>query len=337
MKRLSELVAIKNGLDNLTTNTLRQTLETELEHITSKISDPAVLLEKQQEIIKAIDNFDYEYHLYQDNLQASITEREKEYFELSYQIYEGSKRDSTEYIFERNRARPINNRDEYRKRISIYSSWKFPGLYIRPGANKTVDEMIACDPLYIVDHSYDLLEPVKQLWTKNFQSRVRYSVIDDDNDEIFKNLPHKQFGLIVASDFFDYKPFEVLKKYLQQMKELLRPGGVIIFTYNNCDLFGPVRNVENFFNTYIPGSLLERVVEGLGFELINSNVAISGYNWMEIRNPGNQTSLRGGQALAAIKDSRLDHILPDGTIVRKTPKQIQENEREQKKIKNSKK
>ena len=64
--------------------------------------------------------------------------------------------------------------------------------------------MISNDPLYIADEHLELLDPVKKLWTQEYQSRVRYKIINDNRDKIFKDLPNGQIGLIVVENFFKY-------------------------------------------------------------------------------------------------------------------------------------
>ena len=310
MKKLSELVAFAKGIQKLELDD--SSVKSSLDDIFGELKsysgpDYTELEESASQLKTTINQFVKEFDRYKDTVLLDVSEQEKEYFLLSYTIYEEQECDTEEWILNRKNSASINTAEEYSKRILMYDSWKFPGLYIRPKRDQFVNNMISCDPLYIADHTAGLLEPVKQSWTKQFQSRIRYKTIQDSDPQIFKQFPENQFGLIVATDFFDFKPLEIVQKYLHEFDTILRPGGVVIMTYNNCDMPGPVRNVENYFNTYVPGKLLQSIIEGIGYEVLYANESASGTNWIEFKKPGKVQSLRGGQELAQIKDSRLDN------------------------------
>jgi len=310
MKKLSELVAFSQNIKALYTDdsAFRLSLTNIVDDFKEFAKyDYSKIDELSTQVFKLIDEINKEIAQQRARVHSDIESNEKDYFLQSYKIYEESIYDTSNWILSRHECHFHDTTYELNSRIKLYTDWKFPGVYIRPAADSLVDSMITCDPLYILDHSVDLLEPVKNRWNSMFQSRVRYKTINDDSEHILKDLPAEQIGLIVATGFFDYKPLEIIQKYLEEFKKVLRPGGVVVLTYNNCDMAGSVRNVENFYNTYVPGRLLQRIVEGLGFEVLYANEDPSGINWIEFKTPGEIASVRGGQALAQIKDSRLDN------------------------------
>jgi hypothetical protein len=81
---------------------------------------------------------------------------------------------------------------------------------------------------------------------------------------------------------------------------LLRPGGVLAFTYNNCDIAGRVGKVEHYSGCYTPGRLVRQYVLELGYEIVFDLDDDSDTSWLELRRPGDYSSIRGGQTLAAI-------------------------------------
>jgi SAM-dependent methyltransferase len=116
----------------------------------------------------------------------------------------------------------------------------------------------------------------------------------------FANLPKQCFGLIYSFHFFNFRPWIILKQYLKECFDLLRPGGVLVFTYNNCDIANRVGMVEHHSACYTPGRLVKAYVAELGYETVYAFDDESGTSWMELRRPGNYVSIRGGQTLAAI-------------------------------------
>lgn len=304
--KLSNIIAYQKNIDEYDLDEFKRTVISNLDTVVNKLSSLDIgdnykdIIDVKNSIIDNLNELDTRLSTYKVKVSECINKSQAEYFRKSYEIYEEMHNDSAEYILNRENSITVDNTKDFQERIDLYSSWRHAGLYIRPGKKQYIDSMIACDPLYVADENLHLLEPAKTLWNKEFQARIRYKIISDDSEHIFSDLPHEQIGFIVVSNFFDYKPFEIIKKYLIEFQELLKPGGVVIFTYNNCDMPGAVRNVENMFNCYTPGRLIKDFVVGLDFELINSVETPSGLNWIEIKKPGELTSMRGGQALAKI-------------------------------------
>ena len=92
-----------------------------------------------------------------------------------------------------------------------------------------------------------------------------------------------------------------MRAYLTEIYQKLRPGGVMAFTFNDCDRAGAVKNAENFFMCYTPGSMLQSLCESLGFVMRYRYDVDAATTWMELEKPGIKPSLRGGQALAELK------------------------------------
>jgi SAM-dependent methyltransferase len=312
--KLSNLIAYQKSVNEYDLKSFRDLSTENLNTLVNKLKsldineDYQTIVDLRENIINSIGDLEIELSNYKEKILKHIKNSEIEYLRQSYDIYNGMRDDTPEYILDRENKLGIDNTKDFQDRINLYSSWKHPGLYIRPGKNQYIDYMTSCDPLYIADEQLDLLAPVKKLWNKEYQSRLRYKIISDDSEQIFRDLPKEQIGFVVATNFFDYKPFEVIKKYLIEIQQLLKPGGVVIFTYNNCDMPGSVRNVENMFNCYTPGRLLKDFIVGLDYELLYSFETPSGVNWLEIKKPGELTSMRGGQTLAKIIAQKADII-----------------------------
>jgi len=115
------------------------------------------------------------------------------------------------------------------------------------------------------------------------------------------DLPDNQFGFCLAYNFFHYKPFEIMRGYLNEIHAKLRPGGVLAFTFNDGDRRGAVDLAERNMNCYTPGRLVTAICEKLGFEIEQKHIISAAATWIELRKPGVKTSLRGGQALAELK------------------------------------
>jgi SAM-dependent methyltransferase len=161
--------------------------------------------------------------------------------------------------------------------------------------------MVDCDPLYLVDDRHELLIPTISRHHEIYQRRLRPYVINERQDgEILTALPNNQFGLIFAYNFFNYKPFEVIRRYLEELYQKLRPGGVLIMTINDCDRDKGVVLVEQHFCCYTPGKMVIELAQSLGFKTVFTWTDNGPSTWIELQHPGELTSLRGGQTLAKV-------------------------------------
>jgi SAM-dependent methyltransferase len=174
-------------------------------------------------------------------------------------------------------------------------------MIIRPGKETFAHELLSCDPLYLVDESHELLQPVMDTFTEAYQHRVRPYVINERQPgKILEKIPNNQFGLVFAYNFFHYKPLEVIRRYVEEIFIKLRPGGVLVMTINDCDRDYGVKLVEDHYCCYTPGHMIKELCRSVGYE-ISAYLPSSGpVTWIELKKPGTMTSLRGGQSLAKI-------------------------------------
>jgi len=319
--KLSDLVTYRSKVDKLSTNELSKFVHSQVDKIVNDLRTDNPGLDQEQHDIELIrdnlfellNNFNESLHVFQDHLQQLVREQEVPYIQQSYAQYDEMSTDSPGYILDRHLFHTLiyreNIKELFGSRVSKYGDWKYAGMFIRPLTGEFVDLMINCDPLYIADEHRELLNPVKKLWSEDFQNRLRYQLISESDDIIFKNIPRNQLGFVVAMNFFNYRPLDVIRRYLLEILEILRPGGVFMFTYNNCDLPGSVKNVEKSMYCYTPGRLVQTMVESLGFEIIDSvDFTDTNVSWLEIKKPGSIKSLRGGQELAKIIKTPTDII-----------------------------
>jgi SAM-dependent methyltransferase len=134
-----------------------------------------------------------------------------------------------------------------------------------------------------------------------YQRRLRHYYARESLDgNILESIPENQFGVCLAFNFFEFKPFEILKKYLQEIYHKLKPGGVLIMSYNDCDRAHCVALVEAHFTCYTPGSMVKNFAESIGFEQLYHWNDRGNLTWLELRKPGTLSTLRGGQTLAKV-------------------------------------
>ena len=318
--KLSTLVGQRQGLKDVTTSDIKELVNNTLTKIITDINNVGIdtneytakLTKVKQQLAENFSIFEEELIHFTQDLNREISEQGRQYYEKSQEVYDTAKEnDSSAYTADRFLFSRYINRDDIKEtflsRLELYSSWKHPALFIRPEQGDYVEPFLSNDPMYIADESDELLSLVKNKWTNAYQSRIRYRCIREHRADFLSYFPKSQFGVIVAYNFFNFKPLDTVKRYLLGFLELLKDGGIVVFTYNNCDLKNAVIQVENAYNSYIPKSTLVPLAEAIGFEVVESFDLETNVSWIELKKPGELTSIRGGQALALIKDSRLDN------------------------------
>jgi SAM-dependent methyltransferase len=290
-------------------NTARQS-DIEIEKITHLVGNQNIqvaefnqqLCKRQLDIQQAFDNFEKDLDSLKLELKKIIEVAEKPWFAESYRLYEEEMiHETTKYILGRRAEIDSDTEKFYRTRIVRYNDWKHPAMILRPGMEPYIHELLASDPLYLVDEHYDLLRPAIEQFNEQYQTRLRpYTINERNSEKILEKLPNNQFGLVFAYNFFNFRPFEVIKKYFTEIYEKLRPGGFLVITFNDCDRPKGVMLVEQHFCCYTPGYLVRELAQTIGYEIAFSWTDQGPSTWLELRKPGQFESLRGGQALAKV-------------------------------------
>jgi hypothetical protein len=204
----------------------------------------------------------------------------------------------------------------FNNKISKISQVRYPGLQINtrlfPPAEINpsnidgwISLMVASDPLYLMGPSIEILQESLQSFPEIYQKRVQLYELNDKRD--LSTLPQAQFNLIFCWDFFNHLSVDVIDLYLQQMMRLLRPGGTLLFTYNNCDLVMSARSADSNSASWCTPLLLEKIYSKHGFELIgfddiiSDDVNVSHVSWAELKRSGDLTTSKISQVSGAVR------------------------------------
>lgn len=305
---LSSLVAYRNLLQNLPVEDHNQRVLQSYRQFFSVLEQTQFESDKKSEIMLTesgiqswTDNFHALIKKHLAEVNQEIQNRSHEYLTNSYNLYETMRRDTAEYILQRQSPIDKTVHHDLVQAIRVSSDWKFPALFLRPGTHEFIDDVVGSDPVYLGDTNHDLLLPALDRYNELFRSRLRTFVINEDHDNLLSPVPDSQMGTIVVLDFFEYKPMELLRKYINECFTKLRPGGVFIFTFNNCDTEHGVMMCEKFYRCFTPLNLVTQALENTGFAVTKQVDHDGTISWVQATKPGTLRSLRGGQSIAAIR------------------------------------
>lgn len=233
-----------------------------------------------------------------DELNQAISAETKRFFQDNYQ---------TECLFNdpyaiRNIKKMVmaDGTEEFLlSRIQLHSTWEYPAMEIGCRDGEWTKHLVSFDPLYLVDLHQMFLRSAAGQFTPEYQARLRQYLMT--NDFRVQGLPQHQFGFIFSFNFFNYLSLDTIKQILLQAKDWLRPGGTMIFTYNNADLSASAGMSEGYFMTYVPKSMLVPMIESIGFEVVAATDYLPSTSWIEIRKPGELKTIKAHQCLGEIK------------------------------------
>lgn len=306
---LSEVVAYKNLLDSFSLREIHQDARHRLDAVIHAIIHYGIdfddytneVVEQGHTIDRSFANFEASVNKISDSLDALIATKSQEYYVNSSKIYyQEMCFDSNDYILNRRLNIDPASAELLDGLIGRYADWRWPGLIFRPGREDLIDRLVALDPLYLVDHNLELLEPAVTKYHPQYQRRLCKYVVNEKTDNMLEDLPNNQFGYVFAYNYFNYKPLELIQRYIKTIWYKLRPGGVLFMTINDCDYAHGVALAERNFMMYTPGSKLVEYAESLGLELVSRHRGQADLSWLELRKSGKLKSIRAGQTLAKI-------------------------------------
>jgi SAM-dependent methyltransferase len=308
--KLSQLIAYRNYLNTINVDVCALTADQELSKILFAVKNEDLSIDQysepliqQREVIKQnFNKFNDMLKEIKHKVQCQIEQIQPDYFVESYKLYDQEMCNETaEYILKRQLKMSYETKLALQTRLANYTSWQHAGMIIRPGLETFIYDMVSFDPLYVIDDSYELLEPMVKKFPVQYQRRLRQYVINEKQSEpMMSKIPDAQFGMCLSFYLFNFRPLEIIKKYLTEIYKKLKPGGVLIMTINDCDYERAVELAENHFACYTPGYLVLDLVKSLGYEILYVWNCDGSTTWIELSKPGPLTTLKGGQSLAKV-------------------------------------
>lgn len=308
--KLSELIDYLNLLDKHSMFNIHHEARHSIDTVVHDIINHGLQFKRySHDIIADANNIDRAFEQFTNTVESIKNHINELVQELEPERYRESMRwfnhesiyETNDYILNRRLHISPEDQELMLGRILRYTDWRLPGLCLRPGQEKWVEHLVPLDPMYLVDNNLELLEPAKSGFHEDYQRRLRlYTIKETLGTPILGELPTEQFGYVFAYNFFNFRPLEIIEQYLKEFWDLLRPGGVVMMTFNDCDYAHGVALSEKNFMCYTPGKKIQELAEAVGFDINDRHHGEGDVAWIELQKPGVITSIRGGQALAKI-------------------------------------
>jgi len=201
----------------------------------------------------------------------------------------------------RNNRRIYLNEDieqTIKQRILLYTNWRYPSLEIGCRDGEWTQFLVAADPLYIMDPWPEFLNSTVNKFPEAYQRRLRKYQLKNYDLSV---LPRNQFGFVFSWGHFNYISLDTITQFLKDLREVMRPGGVFLFSYNDGDTSAGAGIAESFAQTYMPKSILIPTCQSLGFEIEKEFDFEPYVSWLEIKKPGTLSTVKAHQVMGEIK------------------------------------
>jgi SAM-dependent methyltransferase len=309
--KLSELVDLKIRIEKYSSHVKHLNKNTFLSEINSwsdlSLQNDSFL--KLHEEIKSADN------LIQAYFSNCLEEIEKEIenqsailltygFTLNGVVQLGPTQNAQDELNYRSTKIPLDLAETIGSIIRRYTDWKIPTLEIGPGDGFWTNNLVGSDPLYLVDIHDENLKKTIHKYNRLFARKIRSYLIGAENNKShldLSNLPENQIGFIFSWGVFDYLFVNEIEIYLEQCLKILRPGGTMIFSYNNCDTVKGAQLAETGQKAWLTEKILSRIVSKNNMELVKIFVANEDFTYAEIKKPGTIKSIKVDQPQLSIK------------------------------------
>jgi SAM-dependent methyltransferase len=245
----------------------------------NKILDVITTLEKAQQ-----DFNQYTKEL-EESVYNTLRRREVKLIQESYKRYERMNEDK-DFILLRNSLLGESFIEAIQNQIGKYADWRYPGVDINPADGTFTQRMLGCDPLYCIADSKPVIKATKANFNNFFATRRlrTYNAIE--------KLPEKQFGLACSINQFEYMPLDPIKDIVKKVYNLLRPGGIFIFSYNDCGKRESLELLDNDWRCYMTKEIMISLVNSLGFDYVNDGCVAGTHSWFIVKAPGELQSIK---------------------------------------------
>ena len=139
-----------------------------------------------------------------------------------------------------------------------YVTQETTALEIGPGGGRWTRYMLGVKRLYAVDFHQELLNELKS----NFSPKNLTFVKNNGND--FPGIPNGSIDFIFSFGTFVHLDVEIIDRYLQNMKALLKPSTNVVIQYS--DKSKPLGNSNKGFSENDPDTM-RRLVSSHGYSI----------------------------------------------------------------------
>lgn len=191
----------------------------------------------------------------------------------------------------------FNNFSNY---ISSLSNWQIGSLLFGAKDSKLIHSLVGAEPLYITERHSQYFELQKSKFNPDAVRKMKFYKIDDLN-----KLPKKSLGLVVAYNEFTFLPWSIISVLCHTFSNLLVPGGILIFNFNDCETVDGFKMFEDNSMTYSRLEMYEKLLANYDLELVKKyNSTVETFSYAIFRKKGSINLIKKYPSVGFIKEQK---------------------------------
>ena len=317
-EKLRDIVRYRAMVDSIDMDAIRRDINEKLSKVSNDLAINNFdaenlkdqLLHSHLKVLNNLEDMTLDLNTFKEEINKQVKHLEAPYYEKSKEIYKNytlmspmdklSRLKNKDLLFHEDTTELLINT------ITIKISNQYACCQLAPGYGDVTKHLVHGTPLYIVEEDKEGSVVNTDFFNQIMTNRIAWYEMNDADEEILAVLPQEQIGCFVVIDYFNFKSEDVIEKYLKSIYNCLRPGGTVIFTFNNCDYPNAIDKVDEMYYCYTTGTQMKKICSSIGFEIlrltaIGYDELDNGISWLEIKKPGKLGSIRAAQGLASIE------------------------------------
>jgi hypothetical protein len=176
------------------------------------------------------------------------------------------------------------------------SAWQHPIMLWQMDRYDRLESTFGYYPIYVVDRWLNTSVRIRDLVTPQQERKIRIYDLDR-----LMHVPTGCMAMIISKNHFTHSSNQVFAKEIPYLAKALRPGGILGFNYNDCEISGCASMFENGLRSFQEATSIRQLLEDQGLKVIKHKYIDSAKTvWIEAIKPGDLTSIKRSEALGII-------------------------------------
>ena len=222
-----------------------------------------------------------------------LRDEELKIFRRDYNLYQEHK-PNYQLMIERSEHLDEELLQAVKQEVGNISRWEYAGIELNPSNGIFTRSMLSCDPLYLYTGNVTDMDAVRNRFNEFFREKRLFCYSN------FKDFPQDQMGVAVSVNCYEFWPLDPIKDEMKHVFNLLRPGGMFVFTYNDCETEASLDLCANNYRSYNTKELMSKMVEMLGFDIVRTECIRKAHSFMVVKKPGERTTQKLSAPLVTI-------------------------------------